>query len=413
MLINSKNKVTIIEELITPDNLKYESVERKGLGHPDTLVDGLVETAEIEYAQYCLNQFGCIPHHNFDKAMLIGGMCKQLFCGGKFSQPIKLIFMGRGSKNFGTQSIPIYDIQSNAARRYLKRLLPHLDIDDPKQFICESITSSNSTRDNWFTPESIADLPEYNHTPTANDTVMMVSYYPLTVCERLALDLEDYFYSTNNEGLLYPKFSEFGQDIKSMVVRKEGKIFATLTVPQIATETRDAEEYFAREALLREQLKNYVNSKYQDYDIELIVTPQTLCKNPVPYLVTGGSCTDFGEEGAVGRGNKTHGIISSFRPNSMEAPHGKNPTYFAGKIFSYMADVIAKEIFQKTASPNQVLIQSNMGDEIFNPSNIIVSTNNRVDQKIVNNIVEEVLALGRKITLEIINKKYFVPRINI
>lgn len=27
------------------------------------------------------------------------------------------------------------------------------------------------------------------------------------------------------------------------------------------------------------------------------------------YLTTTGSCIDFGEEGAVGRGNKTHGII--------------------------------------------------------------------------------------------------------
>ena len=60
-----------------PELLAQEVVERKGLGHPDTLVDGIAEFSEIQYAKYCLERFGAIPHHNLDKAMLLGGLCLQ------------------------------------------------------------------------------------------------------------------------------------------------------------------------------------------------------------------------------------------------------------------------------------------------------------------------------------------------
>ena len=84
-----------IDAAFTPsDRLPFEIVERKGLGHPDTLADGLAENAEIEYCNYCLREFGCIPHHNFDKLTL--RMCKQIWVGGKFTEPVRLTFLGRG-----------------------------------------------------------------------------------------------------------------------------------------------------------------------------------------------------------------------------------------------------------------------------------------------------------------------------
>ncbi|HEP1419420.1 TPA: S-adenosylmethionine synthetase, partial [Streptococcus pyogenes] len=45
-----------------PSHLSYEVVERKGLGHPDTLADGIAEQIEIDYSLYCLDKFGVIPH---------------------------------------------------------------------------------------------------------------------------------------------------------------------------------------------------------------------------------------------------------------------------------------------------------------------------------------------------------------
>ena len=44
-----------------------EIVERKGLGHPDTLADALAEHLSVNYSNYTLKKFGAILHHNFDK----------------------------------------------------------------------------------------------------------------------------------------------------------------------------------------------------------------------------------------------------------------------------------------------------------------------------------------------------------
>ncbi|HDR8072392.1 TPA: S-adenosylmethionine synthetase [Bacillus cereus] len=405
--------ITVNNNLITPDKLQYEVVERKGLGHPDTLTDGIAEAAEIEYCKYCLDRFGYIPHHNFDKVMILGGNCIQKYGGDDFSDPIKVIFMGRGSKNFGNEKIPLEDIQIKAAKAYLSRILPHLDVDSKSTIEFQSITSTHSTRSNWFSPRDKSDLPEYNiDGPTANDTATMISYWPLTKSENLALDIEGYFYKNDSDGLPHPRFREFGGDIKVMVVRDGEVSVATVTVPQITAMTATADQYFLRENKLRDNLTRYIKSIYPNVKIDLIINAQTLNNNPRPYLVTAGSCIDFGEEGAVGRGNKTHGIISSFRPNTMEAPHGKNSTYFVGKVLGYQTDVIAKKIYDATGSPCQVILRANIGDKLYSPSKIIVSTAKKIDEGIVRNIAKDSLNIGFETTMCIINEQPFAPRTN-
>lgn len=403
--------ISIRSNFVTPDCLAYEVVERKGLGHPDTLADGLAEYAEIMYAKYCLEKFNCIPHHNFDKVMILGGQCFQVYGGEKFKNPIKVMFMGRGTNKFGDQYIPLQDIQIKAAKEYLTRVLPYLDVEDENTITFESLTSSYSTKQNWFTPKDIHDLPEYSETgPTANDTATMISYWPLTICEELALYLEGYFYKNDEKGLPFPRFKDYGGDIKVMVVRDGENIIATLAVPQITSVTFSKEEYFKRENALLDSLKQYVKDKYPNQKIEIIVNANSKDKLKQPYLVTAGSCIDFGEEGAVGRGNKTHGIISSFRPNTMEAPHGKNSTYFVGKVLGYQSDIIAKKIYKEVNTPCQVIIRANIGDPLYKPSKIIVSTKEKVDEKIVTEIIEGCLQINTETTINIINEMPYIPR---
>jgi S-adenosylmethionine synthetase len=398
-----------------PELLEQEVVERKGLGHPDTLVDGIAEFSEIQYAKHCLERFGAIPHHNLDKAMLLGGLCVQQFGGNDFESPLRMIFMGRASKSFGGEEIPLADLQDQAARTYLRRVMPHLDTSDAHVYSAESLTSDHSTRPFWFSPRSIEDLPEYmTEMPRANDTATMISYWPLTETEKLTLDLEGFFYSDDEHGMPVPRFDFVGQDIKVMSVRNGNIITSTLAIPQITTHTADAKEYFDREKYIEEVLQEYAQDKIGDTVFaQVIVNTETKGPNPRPYLVTGGSCTDFGEEGAVGRGNKTHGIISSFRPNTMEAPHGKNPTYFVGKLLGYQADLISKQIYEQLGSRCQVILQANLGDDLFDPSRIIVSTESDVAKIDVDRVVAECLGLGRETTNRIINDAHFLPRTNV
>ena len=397
-----------------PELLAQEVVERKGLGHPDTLVDGIAEFSEVQYAKHCLERFGAIPHHNLDKAMLLGGLCLQQFGGNDFQSPLRMMFMGRASKSFGGEEIPLAGIQNEAARTYLKRVMPHLDTTDPRVYGAESLTSDHSTRPFWFSPRSIEDLPEHlADIPLANDTATMISYWPLTPTEKLALDLEGYFYKNDEHGMPTPRFEFVGQDIKAMCVRNGKHIDVTMAVPQVATYTPNMDTYLERREVLEKELQAYAEEILDgENTVKVNMTTEGTTGKPRLYMVTGGSCTDFGEEGAVGRGNKTHGIISSFRPNTMEAPHGKNPTYFVGKLLGYQADLIAKTVYETLGTRCQVVLQANFGDQLFDPSKIIVSTDKDIDRRDVEAVVADCLSLGKETTNRIIKEQYFVPRTN-
>jgi len=65
-----------IERLSHFEENDLEIVERKGLGHPDTICDSLAEEFSRELSKLYLERFGRILHHNVDKAILVGGVAK-------------------------------------------------------------------------------------------------------------------------------------------------------------------------------------------------------------------------------------------------------------------------------------------------------------------------------------------------
>ena len=60
----------------SPADAPVEVVERKGLGHPDTLADALAERMSVAYSRHCRERFGAVLHHNLDKLYLRGGHCQ-------------------------------------------------------------------------------------------------------------------------------------------------------------------------------------------------------------------------------------------------------------------------------------------------------------------------------------------------
>jgi S-adenosylmethionine synthetase len=57
-------------------------VERKGLGHPDTICDALAEQLSVALCRFYNDRFGYLLHHNVDKALLWGGKAQPTFGGG-------------------------------------------------------------------------------------------------------------------------------------------------------------------------------------------------------------------------------------------------------------------------------------------------------------------------------------------
>src|SRR5687767_10595383 len=81
-----------------PGDQPVEVVERKGIGHPDTICDGIAERISVELCRYYLDHCGAILHHNVDKMLLCGGAARPAFGGGVIVEPIELYLGGRATE---------------------------------------------------------------------------------------------------------------------------------------------------------------------------------------------------------------------------------------------------------------------------------------------------------------------------
>jgi len=385
----------------------FEVVERKGIGHPDTLADGIAESISLDYSNYCKQRFGVILHHNLDKIMLIGGLGKFGFGVGRMVKPWRLILNGRLSEKFGDKKIDTKAIQLESAKKFLQKAVPNLDLD--KWLEVHFYTSTYSKNPAWFNPKVIDDIPDAKN-PRANDTSVISGYWPLSSTEKLVLSLEKYFYEDNRK----PKFDYIGQDIKIMAIREKHDLKLTMCIPTICSKIKDYNSY--REKIERIKKDLYIRAMEKtegNYKIKLYVNSQDEMikdkeKGKGFYFVISGSALDSGEEGAVGRGNKSRGVISSMRPHGMEAVCGKNPVYHVGKVYTYLVDLIAKNIAEELECEANVILVSQNGNPLYEPHKIYIETSKKRDSRIIKNIISRELE-KKKLTEEIVSQKPFLP----
>jgi len=400
----------IKEKLINSNQQPIEIVERKGLGHPDTIADGIAESVSIAYSKYCLENFGVILHHNVDKAIVLGGQCDLGYGQGELLKPFRILLAGRMSRSFGNQEIDIKNIQATAVKNYFKNILPRLNLDDDLEFY--TFTSSNSRIPFWFKPRTIDDLPEHKN-PHANDTATIIGFWPLSVLEQMVLASERYFYEFNPE--VCPRFDFVGGDIKIMALRREKDVELTLCVPFHADTINSQKEYFEHKRLIGEGLRKSLQEKFGNlFNIALkINTQDQKIRNKKDdgrgrYLTVIGSALDYGEEGMSGRGNRCRGLISSMRPSTVESIYGKNPVYHVGKIYSFIAQEIARQIGIRFDCEAIVIVTTRNGDPLYSPHNIVVEVSKSVDKKLLGEIITSQLE-KRNWTIRIVNNGEFLP----
>jgi S-adenosylmethionine synthetase len=82
----------------------------------------------------------------------------------------------------------------------------------------------------------------------------------------------------------------------------------------------------------------------------------------------------MGDDGSVGRGNRCNGLITPYRPMSMEATSGKNPITHIGKIYNVMSKIIADEIAEKVTNEAEIRVSllSQIGKPVSEPLNASV-----------------------------------------
>lgn len=378
-----------------PASAPVEIVERKGLGHPDTLADALAERMSVAYSRHCLQRYGAVLHHNLDKLYLRGGHCRTGLGDFEMTEPVTLTIGGRVSASFAERPVPYRELFEEAARGYLATVLPRFD--HARWLRVEHATTSRSRFPSWFHPASLDDLPELAH-PSASDTAVITAWHPETPAERVALVLERHL---NREGG-GPRYPELGQDIKVMAVRTGEHLDITVNVAVNPLAVSDTDSYDAVIARLHgelDQLTGTVLAGTMSHRLSLNTGDGNPYRGKRCYLLGTGSCLEFGEEGFVGRGNTPAGYIPLHRPKSAEAAFGKNPVYHAGKVYAVHASRIARRVFEKTGSPATVTIASRHSDPLRQPSFTDVAVHGDADPRAVQEIAAASLATADHLSL--------------
>ena len=99
-----------------------EIVERKGLGHPDTLADLIAENFSKNYSKYCLGKFGYILNHWVDKVLLSGGTAELDFGLAKITRPITAYLFGRVTEIIGNEKIDVDGLFKKSVEEILSNI---------------------------------------------------------------------------------------------------------------------------------------------------------------------------------------------------------------------------------------------------------------------------------------------------
>ncbi|HUW42692.1 MAG TPA: methionine adenosyltransferase [Thermoplasmata archaeon] len=316
---------TIDETPIEKQNV--EIVERKGIGHPDSVADGLSESVSRALCRMYLERYDRILHHNTDETQIVGGQSAPKFGGGAILEPIYILLVGRATTEVNGERLPYRTTALKAAYDYIKKNFKHLDPDWDVTLDCKIGQGSVDLRGLYETKKRLS-----------NDTSFGVSFAPLSETERLVLETERYI-----NGPLKKKLPEVGKDVKVMACREKGTINLTVAAAMVSPLIKDRNHYIGVVDDLKQAASDFA-AKLCCRDVNVDVNTGDDYNKDIFYLTVSGLSMENGDDGSVGRGNRVNGLITPFRPMSMEASAGKNPVTHVGKIYNLLSYQIAQRI---------------------------------------------------------------------
>lgn len=333
-----------------------EIVERKGLGHPDTICDAIAEELSRALCRFYLERFGFMLHHNVDKALLWAGCSRPAFGGGEVLEPIHIYLAGRATLRYRDVTVPVASLAEEAALRWLKRL--------------HALDARRNVRLHCLVRPGSAELVQIFEAyrrggrVLANDTSIGAGFAPLSELESLVLATERRLNSPAFK-LAHP---ETGEDIKVMGVRHASGIELTVACAFVDRYLPDLEAYGrAREALRADVLAHAAN--YTSLRVAAVVNAGDDPERGDIYLTVTGTSAEAGDDGQVGRGNRVNGLITPGRPMSLEAVAGKNPVSHVGKLYNIAARNLAQAIHDALPEASEVhcYLLSRIGAPIAEP----------------------------------------------
>lgn len=363
---------------------KLEIVERKGLGHPDSICDYIMDDLSVSLSKEYLKKFGVIMHHNVDKSLLVAGEVEMKFGGGLVKEPMLLIFGDRATVEVDEVRIPVKEISVQTAKEWFKKNLRFVDPEKHVKYQVELKPGSAGLTDIFKRKGRLLG---------ANDTSAAVGYAPMTKTETIVLETERYVNSDDFK----KEFPASGEDVKVMGFRKNNELNLTVSMAFVDRFVESEKDYFKKKAEIFEEVNMFVkeNTDFEKIMVKLNTLDVEGRGIGGIYLTVLGTSADGADSGQVGRGNRVNGLISLNRPFCSEAAAGKNPVSHVGKIYNVLTHRIARRIYHKVDGLEEVYIWllSQIGKPIDEPAiagaQVIMKTGNRFED--VRREVEEVM----------------------
>lgn len=363
-----------ITELQGPrvEDLETEVVERKGLGHPDSICDATMEAVSVALCRAYRERFGRILHHNCDKGLLVAGAVERRLGGGRVLEPMRLVIGDRASSGPGLTALEVSEIATGAAKAWIRAHLRHVDAERHVRYQPELRGGSTQLAGIFREEPGGAQAPMLG----ANDTSAAVGYAPLSPTERLVLEAERLL-----NGLAFKaRFPLTGEDVKVMAVRSGVHLDLTVAMPFLDSGIEREAQYFqAREevvaALEAHLLEPGLPPGLESLAVGLNALDRRGAGLEGMYLSVLGTSAEDADSGEVGRGNRVNGLLSLCRPVTLEAAAGKNPVSHVGKIYNVLSHHLARRLHEEVPGVEEasVLLVSRIGEPVDHPGTVSVA----------------------------------------
>lgn len=337
------------------ENQKIELVERKGIGHPDSIADGISEAVSRALCKKYRETFGTIAHHNTDEVQIIGGESNPEFGGGEMVKPIYILLGGRATQQYKGNTVNVHGTAIKAAKKYIRNTVRNLDIEE--HVIIDSRIGEGS-------PDLTDVYAREGNVPFSNDTSFGIGHAPLSETEKLVLEVERHL----NSDEFHKEMPVIGEDVKVMAYRNNDKIQMTVAAAFVDSLVDDLDSYISLKSDLKEKILSKTD-EHTDREVELHINTADDHEDESIYLTVTGTSAEMGDDGSTGRGNRVSGLITPKRSMSLEASSGKNPVSHIGKIYNILSHYIADQVVAEHSEVESadVKILSQIGKPVDQP----------------------------------------------
>lgn len=343
------------------DLLDLEIVERKGLGHPDTICDEIAEQISLALSRHYLSECGEVLHHNVDKVLLAGGAARPAFGGGEVALPMELFLAGRATTSFNGNDLCIDEIARQVVAGWFSNHIPTMDAERHVKVHCLIRRGSADLGDLFARRSGGARL--------ANDTSCGVGYAPLSRLESIVYAVDQELRAMAEPG----RRPEIGRDIKIMGVRHGKHIHLTIACALVGRFVQNLAHYANIKRAIAEIAHQTAKRHGADTVSVDVNAADDLAAGSI-YLTVTGISAEAGDDGEAGRGNRVNGLITPFRPMTMESVAGKNPVTHVGKLYNIVASLIAQRLIDEISGLDeaQCFVASQIGRPLDQPQAIEV-----------------------------------------